>query len=116
MLAPACSVVTWHSGARPRLIEDGTMPLSSDPDRQSGAARELAKQRGSHPRATDAITRPLAEAYLAELTGEFPGASERVLRLQARRLAKLDRLAAYLGGQGRDTPPAPRRSVPGVGA
>jgi hypothetical protein len=38
---------------------------------------------------------PLAESYLAELLVELPTASERVLRLQARRLARLELLGCF---------------------
>jgi CRP-like cAMP-binding protein len=54
----------------------------------------------THGAFSEELIRGSASAYLAELSREFPGASERVLRLQARRLAKLDRLASYLEGRG----------------
>ena len=77
------------------------MPLSGDPEARK---RQLANLRSSsavtHGAHSDALTRPLAEQYLAELLEEFPTASERVLQLQARRLAKLDRLASYLERKG----------------
>jgi hypothetical protein len=77
------------------------MPLSGDP---AARARQLANLKSSnavkHGTRSEAIIQPLAEQYLAELVGEFPLASERVLRLQARRLAKLDRLASYLEDRG----------------
>jgi CRP-like cAMP-binding protein len=73
------------------------VPLSSN---GQARARQLANlkpsgalQHGAH---SEALTRPLAETYFAELRAELPSASERVLRIQARRLAKLDRLATFL--------------------
>jgi CRP-like cAMP-binding protein len=54
----------------------------------------------THGAHSESLIRATAEAYLAELQEEFPAASERVLRLQARRLAKLDRLASYLERKG----------------
>jgi hypothetical protein len=54
----------------------------------------------THGAGSEVILRPLCEAYLAELAEEFPEASERVLKLQARRLAKLDRLGTYLEKHG----------------
>ena len=78
------------------------MPLSSDPDARS---RQLANLRSDgavrHGAGSEALIRPLAETYLDELLEEFPAASERVLRLQARRLAKLDRLSSYLEVKGK---------------
>jgi hypothetical protein len=53
-----------------------------------------------HGAQTESIIGPLAERYFAELVEEFPGASERVLKIQSRRLAKLDRLSAYLEKHG----------------
>jgi CRP-like cAMP-binding protein len=73
------------------------VPLSADEVKRE---RQLANLRSTAARTHGAhskpIVRDLAERYLAELLAEFPSASERVLRIQARRLAKLDRLASYL--------------------
>jgi hypothetical protein len=77
------------------------MPLSKDPKaRQRQLANLKSTNAVKHGTRSEALIQPLAEMYLAELTEEFPLASERVLRLQARRLAKLDRLATYLEGRG----------------
>jgi CRP-like cAMP-binding protein len=77
------------------------VPLSKDPAaRRKQLANLKTTSAVKHGTRSEALIRPLAEMYLAELTGEFPQASERVLRLQARRLAKLDRLASYLEGRG----------------
>lgn len=46
-------------------------------------------------KASDATIAPLADAYLAELLAEFPTASERVLLIQARRLARLELLGRF---------------------
>lgn len=76
------------------------MPLSKDPSARRAQLDNLKRGQLTHGASTEALIRPLAEAYLAELVGEFPSASERVLRVQARRLAKLDRLGVYLDGRG----------------
>jgi hypothetical protein len=76
------------------------MPLSSDPQARERQIANLKRGQLAHGANSEALIRPLAEEYLAELAGEFPNASERVLRLQARRLAKLDRLGSYLEGKG----------------
>jgi hypothetical protein len=69
--------------------------LKNAPAAQQGNLRAM-----QHGAASEALIRPLAETYLAELQREFPAASERVLKLQARRLAKLDRLGSYLEAHG----------------
>ncbi len=76
------------------------MPISRDPTNRAIQEANLRRGNPTHGATDEKLIRPLAEQYLAELTGEFPRASERVLRLQARRLAKLDRLASYLEGTG----------------
>lgn len=77
------------------------MPLSADAVKRE---RQLANLKPgahvTHGAHHEAEIQASAMTYLAELVGEFPGASERVLRLQARRLAKLDRLATFLTGRG----------------
>jgi len=78
------------------------MPLSADP---VARAAQLANLRSgaaktTHGALSEALIQQATTMYLAELSREFPGASERVLRLQARRLSKLDRLASYLEGRG----------------
>jgi hypothetical protein len=77
------------------------VPLSKDP---AARERQLANLRSSsavkHGTRSEVLIRPLAEQYLAELVGEFPDASERVLKLQARRLAKLERIASFLEERG----------------
>jgi hypothetical protein len=88
---------SWPSGRKGA----GVVPLSSDP---KARAAQLANLKASAPTThgahSEALIRPLAEAYLAELAEEFPAASERVLKVQARRLAKLDRLGVYLDAKG----------------
>lgn len=76
------------------------MPLSKDPAARDAQLANLKRGQLTHGASTEALIRPLAEGYLDELAGEFPSASERVLRVQARRLAKLDRLGVYLDGKG----------------
>jgi hypothetical protein len=75
--------------------------LSKDP---AARARQLANLKDTaavtHGGNSEALIRPLAEMYLAELAEEFPSASERVLKVQARRLAKLERLGVYLDAKG----------------
>jgi CRP-like cAMP-binding protein len=70
--------------------------LSSDPVKRQAQLANLRATAAVKHGADSAAARQLAERYLAELVEEFPSASERVLRIQARRLAKLDRLATYL--------------------
>lgn len=53
-----------------------------------------------HGGRADALTRGRADELFAELSGEFPNASERVLRLQARRLSKLEGLGRFLEERG----------------
>lgn len=74
--------------------------LSSDPKARAAQLANLRSTAAETHGADGAAARQLAERYLAELAAEFPSASERVLRVQARRLAKLDRLATYLEGVG----------------
>jgi len=69
--------------------------LKPGPGFQSGNAINR-----THGARSEGLIAPLAEQYLAELQREFPQASERVLRLQARRLAKLERLAGWLEAHG----------------
>lgn len=67
-------------------------------------SRRNLKQYGgpthTHGAHSESLIRASAEAYLAELVEEFPAASERILRVQARRLAKMDRLGSYLEAHG----------------
>lgn len=76
------------------------MPASKDPVKHARQVANLRRGNPTHGASSEAIIRPLAEAYLAELVKEFPKASERVLKVQARRLAKLERLGVYLDGKG----------------
>ena len=77
------------------------MPLSKDPrarERQLSNLRPDAALK--HAGRADVLIRGRADELLAELLEEFPAASPRVLRLQARRAAKLERLAAFLEERG----------------
>jgi BMFP domain-containing protein YqiC len=77
------------------------MPTSKDPVKRARQVANLVPGGNqSHGAKSEAIIRPLAQAYLVELQREFPDASERVLKLQARRLAKLERLAGWLERKG----------------
>jgi hypothetical protein len=62
--------------------------------------KQNSERSATHGAYSEELTRATAEQYLAELTEEFPTASERILRVQARRLAKMDRLGTYLEGRG----------------
>lgn len=48
-----------------------------------------------HNAYSESAVAPLADAYLAELMVELPTASERILRIQARRLARLELLGRF---------------------
>ena len=77
------------------------MPLSSDPAKRANQLANLRPENSTkHSGRSEVLIQPLAERYFAELLGEFPSASERVLRLQARRLAKLERIGAFLEQKG----------------
>jgi hypothetical protein len=80
--------------------------LSKDPaarDRQLANLRPANLTRDAalkHGGRAETLLQPRADELLTELQQEFPAASERTLRLQARRLAKLERLGAFLEAKG----------------
>lgn len=76
------------------------MPLSRDPNARSKQLANLSPNAAATHGLRSAEVATLAESYLAELLLEFPTASQRVLRLQARRLAKVELCARYLNEHG----------------
>jgi len=77
------------------------MPLSKN---QAARARQLANLKSTgalkHGARSEGAIRPRADELFAELLEEFPNGSVRVLRLQARRLSKLEGLGRFLEERG----------------
>lgn len=73
------------------------MPLSSDPAmRRNQLANLKASNSTKHGARSEALIQESSTAIYAELERTYPSESPTWLRLQSRRLAKLQRLAAYL--------------------
>lgn len=77
------------------------MPLSGDPEARK---RQLANLRPDaalkHGARSEVAIRGRADELFAELSGLFPSASETTLRLQARRLSKLESISRFLEERG----------------
>jgi hypothetical protein len=76
------------------------MPLSKDP---AARAKQLANLKAEnstkHGARSEVLIRAESSEYVAELRRSYPAEGEVWVRLQARRMAKLARLAVYLEGR-----------------
>jgi hypothetical protein len=75
------------------------MPTSNDPAKAAIQRANLRRGNSTHRANSEIAIRPLSTVYLAELQKDYPSESERVLKLQARRLAKITLRAEYLDGR-----------------
>lgn len=76
------------------------MPLSSDPVARRAQLANLRPENSTkHGARSEALIRADSSEYVAELQRSYPAESEVWVRLQARRMAKIARLSAYLEGR-----------------
>ncbi len=76
------------------------MPLSGDPVARAAQLANLKPENSTkHGARSESLIRVESSEYVAELQRSYPAESEVWVRLQARRMAKVARLSAYLEGR-----------------
>ena len=75
------------------------MPTSTDPVKKAAQLANLKRGNVTHGANSEALVRPLADAYSAELQAQYPSEPEWWHKLNGRRLAKIERRAVYCEGR-----------------